>query len=81
MKNRTKPFIRHQRERIIQKKWSILKNAYLREEEHMPVRGTLSKGKIHCSCMWCRYEQYIGIPKVRYRAKLQAMKEEIDDYV
>ena len=81
MKNRTKPFIRHQRERIIRKKWSILKNAYLTEKEHMPVRGTLSKGKIHCSCILCRPEKHFGIPKVKYRAKLKAMKEEIDDYV
>ena len=81
MKNRSKAYIRHQRERIIQKKWAILKNVMLRESECMPVRGTLSKGKIHCSCRMCRYEQYHSIPKAKHKAKLKAMEQEIDDYV
>ncbi len=53
----------------------------LRESEFMPVLGTLSKGKIHCSCRMCRYEQYHSIPKAKHKAKLKAMKKEIDDYV
>lgn len=81
MKNRSKAYIRHQRERIIRKKWSILKDVMLRESEYMPVRGTLSKGKIHCSCRICRYEQYHSIPRAKHKAKLKAMKQEIDDYV
>ncbi|MCY9549051.1 hypothetical protein [Lysinibacillus xylanilyticus] len=50
MKNRSKAYIRHQRERIIRKKWTILKDVWLQESEDMPVRGRLNKGKIHCSC-------------------------------
>lgn len=79
MKNRTKVYTRQQRERIIQKKWSILKNVFQREDEHMPVRGALSKGKIHCSCRMCRYEQYHGIPKAKHKQKWKAMQKEIDD--
>ncbi|ODV56606.1 hypothetical protein [Lysinibacillus fusiformis] len=81
MKNRSKAYIRHQRERTIQKKWAILQNVMLRENAYMPVRGTLSKRKVHCSCRMCRYEQYHSIPKAKHKAKLKAMEQEIDDYV
>lgn len=82
MKNRSKAYIRHQRERIIRKKMGhFKKNVFLLESNYMPVRGKLSKGKIHCSCRMCRYEQYHSIPKAKHKAKLKAMKEEIDDYV
>ena len=79
MKNRSKAYTRHQRERIIQRKWAILKNVFQREDKHMPIRGTLSKGKIHCSCRMCRYEQYHAIPKAKHQAKWQAMQQEIDE--
>jgi len=81
MKNRSRAYIRHQRERMIQKKWAILQNVMLQENEYMPVRGTLSKGKVHCSCRMCRYEQYHSIPKAKHKAKLKAMEQEIDDDV
>lgn len=58
-----------------------LKEVWLEESEYMPVRGRLSKGKIHCSCRMCRYEQYHSIPKAKHKAKLKAMQQEIDDYV
>ncbi len=79
MKNRTKAYVRHQRERIIQRKWAILKHVYRTEQEWMPVRGKLSKGKVHCSCRMCRYEEFHGIPTAKYKAKWQAMQQEIDD--
>ncbi|MBO0586336.1 hypothetical protein [Sporosarcina sp. E16_8] len=79
MKNRSKAYTRHQRERIIQRKWAILKDALQREGDSMPVRGTLSKGKVHCSCRMCRFEQYHGIPKSKHKSQWEAMKKEIDD--
>lgn len=79
MKNRSKAYVRHQRERIIKRKWAILKNVFQREDEYMPKRGTLSKGKVHCSCKMCRFEQYHSIPKAKHKAKLKSMQEEIDD--
>ncbi|MFE3576775.1 hypothetical protein [Lysinibacillus sp. NPDC059133] len=81
MKNRSKAYIRHQRERIIRKKWAILKDVKLRESDFMPVRGRLSKGKVHCSCRMCRYEQFHSIPKTKHKAKLKTMEQEIDEYV
>lgn len=79
MKNRSKSYIRHHRERIIRKKMAILKNVLQMEDEFLPVRGTLSKGKIHCSCRLCRYEQYHGILKAKYKVKWQTLQDEIDD--
>ncbi|GMX60966.1 hypothetical protein Elgi_73980 [Paenibacillus elgii] len=80
MKNRSKNYIRHQRERMIRKKWDILKNVKMLPE-YMPVRGALSKGKIHCSCRMCRYERERdhSIPKAKHKAKLKAMEQEIDE--
>ena len=75
MEKRTRSYIRYQRERIIRRKWAILKDVYQLEKESMPTRGTLSKGKVHCSCRMCRYEQYHGIPKAIWKA----MQQEIDD--
>ncbi|MGE7023788.1 hypothetical protein [Solibacillus cecembensis] len=79
MKNRSKSYTRHHRERIIQKKWAILKNVFQMENEFLPVRGSLSKGKVHCSCRMCRYEQYHGIPKAKYKVNWRALQEEIDN--
>lgn len=79
MKNRSKSYIRHHRERIIRKKLAILKHVHQMEDRFLPVRGTLSKGKVHCSCRLCRSEQYHGIPKAKYKAKWRAMQQEIDE--
>lgn len=79
MKNRSKAYTRHQRERIIQRKWAILRDVLQREIESMPVHGSLSKGKVHCSCRMCRYEQFHGIPKSKHKAQWEAMQKEIDD--
>lgn len=81
MKYRSKAYTRNQRERIIQRKWKILIDVLHREIEFMPLRGTLSKGKVHCSCKLCRYEQYHGIPKAKQKAKLEAMQKEINEIV
>ena len=81
MKNRSKAYTRHQRERVIQKKIWIARNVFNwddNEEKYLPVRGKFSKGKVHCSCSLCHYEQYHGIPKAKYQTKWHAMKMEID---
>ena len=57
--------------RITFRKFQLL----LFQKEHMPVRGTLSKGKVHCACRMCRYEQYHAIPKVKYKEQWKAMQQ------
>ncbi|WP_153733343.1 hypothetical protein [Sporosarcina obsidiansis] len=81
MKNRSRAYTRHQRERVIQKKSSILQNVLHIEEKHMPIRGTLSKGKVHCSCKMCRYEQFYRIPQVKHKVCWEEMQREIDDSI
>ncbi|EGQ27520.1 hypothetical protein HMPREF9372_0511 [Sporosarcina newyorkensis 2681] len=78
MKDRSRAYTRHQRERIIKKKVSILRDILGYEERHLPIRGTLSKGKVHCSCKLCRYEQVYGIPKAKHRVIWEAMEKEMD---
>ncbi|WP_342560206.1 hypothetical protein NSQ95_02675 [Psychrobacillus sp. FSL W7-1457] len=81
MKNRSKSYTRHQRERAIQKKIGIVRNVFNGDDngvKYTPVRGKFNKGKVHCSCWMCRYEQHLGVPKAKYQAKWHAMKKEID---
>lgn len=42
--------------------------------------GKLDKGKIHCSCPLCRYEQRYGIPKLKYQIEEQEAEKEIKEY-
>ncbi|GKV65626.1 MULTISPECIES: hypothetical protein [unclassified Sporosarcina] len=72
---RTRAYTRHQRERIIKKKLSILRNVLGYEEKYLPVAGKLNKGKIHCSCKMCRYEQFYGIPKAKHRSIINLEEE------
>lgn len=77
MKNRSKAFKHHQRQRIIQRKLYVLMQVRL--DEDMPVKGVLDKGKVHCSCRMCRYEQFHHIPKPKVKAKWLALQQEIDE--
>ncbi len=66
---------------IYSKEMDYFKRCLVTRKRRQPVRGRLSKGKIHCSCRMCRYEQYHSSPKAKLKAKLKAMEQEIDDYV
>ena len=81
MKNRSRAFIRHQRARVIKKKLKILQNVFFTDDMYLPVRGKLSKGKIHCSCKMCRYEQYHSIPKAKHKVIFKALEQEMNDYI
>lgn len=50
---RTRSFRRHQRKRVINRKKKFIKLAG--NYWHFEHEGSLSKGKIHCSCKMCRY--------------------------
>ena len=52
--NRNQAYIRHQRQRVIQRKMRIAQSrgwAYKFE-------GIFAKGKVHCSCWWCTRKTY-----------------------
>lgn len=62
---------RHHRRRVIQRKSRIAKQLGW----HVKFKGKLAKGKIHCSCYYCRTKsREIGWPK-RDLVKLACMKE------
>lgn len=57
---------RHHRNRIIRKKLFILKEILLLDLDDTFVKGSLFKGKVHCSCRMCKYEKFYGIEKYKY---------------
>ena len=62
MKKRNRAWRRHERYRVIQRKLGILKQ-WSDVDETKFALGKLSKGKVHCSCRMCRYEQFHHIEK------------------
>lgn len=80
--NRKRSYYRHHRFRSIKRKMKIAKHYWFYDPENISPRelGRLNKGKIHCSCPLCRYEQYYGIDKVKYQIKEKEDKNEIKKY-
>lgn len=79
-RKRTRAYYRHQRNRAIARKKRIFSMYWRNGEPWFPV-GKWNKGKVHCSCKLCRYEQYHGIPKLKYAMKEKWMKQEIDEFL
>lgn len=76
---RSRAYYRHQRERVIKKKMKIVKAGlwYI----YTGKEGSLSKGKVHCSCPICSNKtKYIGWRK-NDLSKINQMKNEIDEYL
>ena len=84
--NRNRAYRRHQRTRAIARKVKIFTEfwgnelVFYRNGEvsAFPV-GKYAKGKVHCSCKLCKFEEYYKIPKEKDRAKQQAMQQAIDE--
>ena len=81
MKNRSKSYYRHHRERVIARKWYIVHDIWKTEEYWIPRKGSLSKNKVHCSCTMCKYEKHYRIPKHTHASKWKQMKQEMKDYL
>lgn len=79
---RGKAYTRYQRNRTINRKINILrkKNGDLFLKDFFPIKGKLSKGKIHCSCYMCRSKSY-DILSHRDNSKLIYDLKEINDYL
>ncbi|MMZ64721.1 hypothetical protein D1872_270720 [compost metagenome] len=59
-RNRTRAYYRHQRSRVIQRKSKLAKQLGWHEK----CIGKFAKGKIHCSCSYCRRKtREMGLPK------------------
>lgn len=79
MKNRNQAYNRHQRNRVIKRKVRILRDTTYDFDDEFLVPGRLAKGKVHCSCRMCRYEQFHHIPKAKVAARWSIMLLDIDE--
>lgn len=88
MQNRSRAYYRHQRWRCIRRKYNIRKqlwgntaieNYYSKDGKTGVAIGTLSKGKIHCSCPMCRTKFY---DKLSHRDKkyIESANEQLQEY-
>lgn len=70
--NRTRDYYRKQRAKHIARKKRIIRglNGYWGYEHE----GELAKGKIHCSCPWCRSKSY-DHKAAKDLARIEAMNE------
>jgi hypothetical protein len=81
-KNRNRAYNRFQRDRSIKNKKYILQHIMSYDKRlFTPNRmGKLNKGKVHCSCKMCRYEQHYGFDKLKYKDKQKWMTQEIKSF-
>lgn len=81
MNKRNRAVRRHLRKRAIKRKLAIVKATFYLDDFSQIVEGKYSKGKVHCSCRMCRYEQFHGIKKSKLAAKLRVMDKEMKSYL
>jgi hypothetical protein len=83
MKNRSKDYYRHHRNRVIQKKLKVVNNVWCRDETfphpYEVHPGKLAKGKLHCSCYMCKFEKHNRILKSKIILKLDQMEKDIKE--
>ena len=74
-------YTRYQRNRSINRKVNILRrrNGDLFVNDFHPIKGKLSKGKIHCSCYGCRTKSYDELSHID-KSKLMFDLKSIKDY-
>lgn len=76
MIHKNRKYRRRQRELHIKHKENIIRCHQLTEDTWMPVRGKLSKGKVHCSCKMCRFDSYTHQDAKQAVSMLEALQEE-----
>ena len=81
MNKRNRAVRRYLRKRAIKRKLAIVKSTFYMDDFSQIVEGKYSKGKVHCSCRMCRYEQFHGIEKSKLAAKLCMMNQEMKSYL
>ena len=76
MKNRTTEFRRAKRQAVINRKKKIIKEQG--NYWNYKYEGTLSKGKIHCSCWMCRRKFYQSAAMTDVKKALDSIDELVD---
>ena len=81
MSKRSKAYYRHQRRRVIKKKLAIWKSIYDVSDDKISLQpGRLDKKYIGCSCMLCKHEKLLNIPRPKVASKTKAMEVELLEY-
>lgn len=75
MIHKNRKYRRRQRELHIRHKENIIRNHQFVEDAWMPIRGKLSKEKVHCSCKMCRFNSYTHQDAKRATSMLDALQE------
>lgn len=75
MIHKNRKYRRRQRELHIKRKENIIRSHQFADDTWMPVRGKLSKGKVHCSCKICRFNSYTHQDAKQAASMLGALQE------
>lgn len=75
MIHKNRKYRRRQRELHIRHKENIIRSHQFAEDAWMPVRGKLSKGKVHCSCKMCRFDSYTHQDAKQATSMLEELQE------
>ena len=75
MIHKNRKYRRRQRELHIKRKENIIRSHQFADDAWMPVRGKLSKGKVHCSCKLCRFNSYTHQDAKQAVSMLEALQE------
>lgn len=76
MIHKNENYRRMQRRSHIRHKEAILRHVYRDEENRLPARGSLNKGKVHCSCWLCSFHEYPRQDQKRAASMLNELKDE-----
>lgn len=78
MYHKSRKYRRRQRDLHIRRKEAIIRATWYstRNDIKLPVRGTLAKGKVHCSCGLCSFHSYTEQDRRHAVGMMQEIKEE-----
>lgn len=83
-KNRSRDYYRYNRKKAINRKYNIRKNLWgtqqTEEYYNCVAKGSLSKGKIHCSCPMCRTKSHDELDNCD-KKKIDSMNDKLNEYL
>ncbi|WP_042347973.1 hypothetical protein [Bacillus massiliigorillae] len=87
MKNRSRAYFRHQRNRIVRSRYKMHYNHFDETlEELLPNSallrepGRFSKYNLSCNCMMCKYAKHFDVKTFQNRRSLLSFKEQLEEY-
>ncbi|MFS0781216.1 hypothetical protein [Bacillus sp. 1P06AnD] len=87
MKNRSRAYVRHQRNRIIRSRFKMYFNHFDEPlEELLPTihylrePGRLSKYNLSCNCKMCKHNKHYDVNTFQDRRSQISFKEQLEEY-